>query len=322
MKSLVFKGLLVLMVLLGVLSGCTSSQQVAQPTATIEVATIQPTNTVQPTNTAQPTNTPQPTPLPGKVVFPINSLDYGIPWMPLVKSKTPMLVAIGFNVNNPPFNVPEVRQAFTAALDTEVLTIIYQKGAFYNDEKSTRTIIPPEVLSMDVSGEIGIPYNPELAKQLLVKAGYEDPSSFPEVNLLVPYLNGQGYPGLIIQAMEEAIKMWQDNLGVSVKLEVVSFDVGTETQTELIKSGQYDLFEYGVWGDNDPNSFVYNMFHPEGERNLNGFDSARITKLINDSQNEVDPAKRLPIYLEMERLLSEQELPIIPLFHCTVDFDF
>lgn len=283
--------------------------------------TVQPTSTIQPTNTIQPTSTPQPTELPGQIIYPLDSLAFGIPWLPLEKLKIPTLVYFGFTVNLPPFNVPEVRQAFAAALDTEVLTIIYQESAFYNNEKPTRNVLPAETLTRDVSGSIGIPFNPEFAKQRLAEAGYSDPSSFPETNILIVYTAGGDYPGLLVKVAQEAIWMWKENLGVTVKLEVVGVtDFSGKEQQALIRSGKYQIFEHGVWADNnDPDSFVNPMFRPEGNKNFTGYDNPQITKLIGDGQKEADPAKRLPIYLEIERILSEQEMPIIPIFHCTVD---
>lgn len=320
MKKSIQSVFFVFVMLTVLLSGCApaSTPVSSEP---LPVNTSQPVNTPQPTDTPQPTSTIPPTELPGQILYPLDSLQYGIPWLPLNKSKIPMVAYYGFNVNQPPFNVPEVRQAFAAALDTEVLTLIYKDATFYNNAKPARTVIPPETLSRDVYGSIGIPYNPESAKQLLAKAGYENPSSFPEITLLVIYRTGADYPGTIAKAAKESIRMWKENLGVTVKLEVVG--VGADflkEQQDLIRSGKYQIFEHGVWADNnDPDSFVNNMFSPDGYFNLTGYNNARITKLINDGQKEVDPAKRLPIYLEIERILSEQELPIIPIFHFTID---
>jgi ABC-type oligopeptide transport system substrate-binding subunit len=320
MKKSICSVFFVFVMLMVLLSGCAPASTPIPPEP-LPTNTIPPENTSQPTNVPDPTSTPEPTALPGQVIYPIDSLQYGIPWLTLDKSKIPLVVYYGFNVNQPPFNIPEVRQAFAAALDTEVLTLIYQDGTFYNDEKPTRTVIPPETLTRDVSGDIGIPYDPELAKQLLAKAGYDDPSSFPETKILIVYMAGSDTPGLLIKAAKEAIRMWEENLGVTVKLEVVGVsDFSGKEQQELIQSGKYQIFEHGVWADNnDPDSFVANMFSPDGYKNFTGYNNAQITKLISDGQKELDPAKRLPIYLEIERILSEQELPIIPIFHGTVD---
>lgn len=316
MKKSIRFAVLVFVMLAVNLSGCA-------PASTPVPSEPLPTNTPQPIviDTPQPTNTVLPTELPGEILYPIDSLEYGIPWLPFDKSKIPTVAYYGFNVNQPPFDIPEVRHAFAAALDREALTLIYEQSAFYNSEKPAHTIIPKETLSRDLYGSIGTSYDPVLAKQLLADAGYENPSNFPETTMLVTYLRWGDYPGLVAKAAKESIRMWKENLGVNVKLEVVGIgDDITKEQQDLIRSGKYQIFEHGVWADmNDPHSFVYDMFSPGGNKNFTGFNNARITKLINDGEKEVDPAKRLPIYLEIDRILSEEELPVIPIFHCTVD---
>ena len=302
------------------LAGCTPTPGTEQnPTAT---EAVQPTDTLAPTKTTQPTATLEPTPLPGEVVIPLESLQYGSPWLPLDRVVEPMLVYYGFNVTQPPFDVPEVRQAFALALDSAVLADIYSISDFHQNVVAARTIIPAQTLSLDVSGEIGLPYDPVRAKELLTAAGYADPTTFPETKLLITYFKFAAYPGLLANAATEAIRMWQENLGVTVELEVkgVEGENMLQQQRDLIQSGEYQIFEHGVWANNnDPDEFFSGLFTADGYNNLTGLDDTQVKALIWAGVGEVDPAKRLPIYLELERLLSEQLLPIIPLLHCTVD---
>ncbi len=305
-----------LSVLLIALSACNSAAPTI-PTQPAVTDTIQPTDSPQPTNTVEPTATP----LPGEILVPLESLQFGFPWQPVDRSQLPMVVYYGFNVNQPPFDVPEVRQAFAAALDTEALTAIYAVSNFYENEVATHTVIPAQTLSRDVSGEIGLPFDPILAKQLLASAGYVDPTTFPETSILIVYLEWAPYPGIMVNAANEAIRMWQENLGVKVNLEVKALTGGDQQeQRDLIQSGKYQIFEHGVWtGENDPHDFFSSMFLPDGSNNMTGFNQDRVTLLINDAYGKADPALRLPLYLELERILSEEELPIIPILHCTVD---
>jgi ABC-type oligopeptide transport system substrate-binding subunit len=310
---------LVAITLLIAISACSPTASTV-PTQPVVTNTFQPISSPQPTNTFEPTLTA--TPLPGEVVIPLESLQFGFPWQPVDRSQLPMVVYYGFNVAQPPFDVPEVRQAFAAALDTEALTAIYTLGSFFINEIATRTVIPAQTLIRDVSGEIGLPYDPVLAKQLLASAGYADPASFPETTLLIVYLTGADYPGILVNAANEAIRMWQENLGVKVKIEVVALHGGDpQEQRNQILSGKYQIFEHGVWtGENDPHDLFSSMFTPDGSNNMTGFNQDRVTLLINNAyMTESDPTRRLPIYLELERILSEEELPIIPIFHCTVD---
>lgn len=275
---------------------------------------------VEPTSTAlPPTPTPEPTPLPGVTVIPLESLDYGIPWLPTDSTALPMLVYYGFNVNKPPFDLPEVRQAFSLALDTEVITLVYERGTSYTNQIPATTIVPRETLSLDLYGEVGLGYDPVRAQELLKEAGYEDTSAFPEVKLLIMYISWADYPGILVQAAEAAEKMWEENLGVNVTVEVISLK-DFEEQRTLIASGEYEIFEYGLWiEENDPHSMFFSLFHPDGWHNLLAYNNPFVTQLIQEAAALADPADRLPLYVELERMLSEDEVPIIPLFHCTID---
>jgi hypothetical protein len=47
------------------------------------------------------------------------------------------------------------------------------------------TLTPPETLGRDLYGEVGAMFNPQMAKDLLIQAGYSDTSSFPKIVFLV-----------------------------------------------------------------------------------------------------------------------------------------
>ena len=314
-----------LIVISFVISSCSTAAPV-EPSQSAAVntiapsATLPPTETTAPVPTVEPTSTLPPTLLPGNELTPLSNLTVGIPWQEMDKSKIPMVAYYGFNINKPPFNIPEVRQAFSAALDTKVLTSIYEKSTFYNNETAARTVIPPTMLTRDVTADMGIQYDPVLAKQLFGKAGFTDPASFPKVTLLVIYIQGTEYPGIIIKAGKEAARMWQENLGVTVTVEAQGVTDIMKDQRALISSGKYDIFEHGVWaGQNDPNDLLSSMFLPDGSNNLTTYNNPQVTDLIQQASKEIDPAARLSIFLTIERILSKEDLPIIPLFHCTVN---
>ncbi|MEI6291963.1 MAG: ABC transporter substrate-binding protein [Chloroflexota bacterium] len=308
-----------------VISACTAAAPAAptQPAAENTIApaaTLPPTETTAPVPTVEPTSTLPPTPLPGTELTPLSSLKFGIPWQEMDKSKIPMVAYYGFNVTRPPFNNPEVRQAFSAALDTQALTSIYLNNTFYKDAIAARTVIPPSMLTRDVTADLGIQYDPVLAKQLFEKAGFTDPSTFPKVTLLVIYLDGREYPGIIIKAAKEAARMWKENLGVTVIVDAQGVKDLLKDQRTLISSGKYDIFEHGVLaGQNDPSDLLSSMFLPDGGNNLTSYTNPKVSDLIQQAGKEIDPAVRLATFLTIEGILSKEDLPIIPIFHFTID---
>ena len=167
-----------------ILSACAQTP-ISTTTPTI-VPTASSTSTPAPTQTLTPiptaTNTPDPTPIPGVQVYPVSSLGMGIPWLPYDNDKKPMAVYYGFNVTKPPFNNVLVRKAFAAAVDREQIA---QKSLEYNFRNAApaTSLTPPEILSVDLYNEVGIPFNPSQAKEFLTEAGYT------RENLIYPFSN-------------------------------------------------------------------------------------------------------------------------------------
>ena len=118
------------------LSGCTPAATPVPPTSTS--LPITPTWTPSPvplTSTLLPhyRQPPHPnqhstlTPIPGLVVFPVDTLDEEIPWLPLDPSNRPAVNYVAFNNLLPPFNNTLVRQAFAHAIDRQVLVEMVSK---------------------------------------------------------------------------------------------------------------------------------------------------------------------------------------------------
>lgn len=109
--------------------------------------------------------------------------------------------------NDKPFDDIRVRQAFAMAIDKQALTEKILKGA----------AVPATAFSGDpniADKTKPLPYDVARAKQLLAEAGYPDGKGFPEVTFYAPPANDGRMP-----LIEAIAKMWQDNLGVKVRIE-------------------------------------------------------------------------------------------------------
>lgn len=298
-----------------ILSACAQTP-LAISTPTI-APTAHPTSTPIPTPTFTPipttTNTPEPTPIPGVQVYPVSSLGKGIPWLPYDNDNKPMTVYYGFNVKKPPFNNVLVRQAFAAAVDREQIA---QKSLEYNFRNATpaTSLTPPEILSVDLYNEVGIPFNPSKAKEYLKDAGYTSVESFPTTTLLVS-TRGKGAPGAYYQMAKIIVGMWETNLGIKVEIEVVNIG----DYQNRFNSNPPDIYQLGWVADyKDPDNFLNALFHTNNTVNFGQFSNQEYDRLVDKAAQLTDPEKRLLLYIQAEQLLTEQEVGLIPLYHCYV----
>ena len=201
------------------ISACGAPATAVATDTAVATATVASTATQPPTQTPAPTDTPAPTPLPGTLVLPLDTLGSRNPWLPYDKTAIPGVAYFAFNTQKPPFNSALVRQAFAAAVDRQVVIDLYTKyGA--KDLRPATSLTPPETLGRDLYGDIGIPFNPARAKELMAEAGYQDTSAFPEVTFIVN-VGGDAAPGAHQNVADAVAKMWQETLGVKVKIETV-----------------------------------------------------------------------------------------------------
>ena len=301
---------LIVLALALILSACgTPATPVATETA-VPTATVTATATQPPTQTPAPTDTPAPTPLPGKVVLPIDTLGSRNPWLPYDKSAIPGVAYFAFNTQKAPFNSALVRQAFAAATDRQVVIDLYTKyGA--KDLHPATSLTPPEVLGRDLYGEVGIPFDPSNAKELMTEAGYQDTSSFPEVTLMVN-VGGDAAPGAHQNVAEAVAKMWRDNLGINVKIVTVPWS----NYQERLKTDHPDVFRIGWIADyNDPQNFLGDIFE---QINYGNFNNSEYFNIVNKAGNTSgNPLLRQELYLQAEQILCETEAAVIPLYHYT-----
>jgi pimeloyl-ACP methyl ester carboxylesterase len=189
---------------------------------------------------------PQPTPLPGGVVVPLDELANRRPWLPLDEAAKPGTMYYGFNLTKAPFDNRLVRQAFAAALDRQAIADLAMQFGAKNARPAT-TLIPPETLGRDLRGQVGIPFDQDLAKALLAEAGYPNGEGFP----VVVFATNLGPSDSYVDVAALAIAMWRDHLNVTVRMENVD---GLPAYLARLARDAPPIFrmDWIADGDNDP----------------------------------------------------------------------
>jgi oligopeptide transport system substrate-binding protein len=196
---------------------------------------------------------------------------------------------IGFDPSRPPFDDLRVRRAFVMAVDRVRAADVLLDGFKY---PATGGFVPPTIPGH--SPGIGLPYDPDQARQLMAQAGYPD---------------GQGFPSLEIvwsnpdTALEYLKSQWFDKLNVKVEIKIVNWENVLSTNTSRNVSYMGFNADYP-----DPDSFlrvgVRSQF-PLWQNDI--FD-----QLLEEAERTLNQEERIRLYKEADKHLIEDAV-IMPI---------
>ncbi len=204
---------------------------------------------------------------------------------------------VGFNVKKAPFDNVYVRRAFAYATDRKAVV-----KALGGIQIPATSWIPPGMLAHNP--EIGLPFDPDKAREMLEKAGFPRGRGFPKVKL---YFNHSPENRKISEVLKET---WRRVLGVDVELESMEWKMYLVT---LVRE-KPSLFRLG-WGADfpDPHNFM-DLFTSHSGNNLTEFRNKKYDELISLASQIKDERKRVELYNMAQKILLEEEVAIIPLF--------
>jgi len=206
---------------------------------------------------------------------------------------------LGFNVTMPPFDDPKVCRAFALALDVDKILEVSWKG---NAERSG-SYIPPRIPGYNEELE-PLPFDPEQAKQLIAESKYGSVDNLPPIVFYDLFSLGT--------AEEAMIGMWQQNLGVTVEVQIIE---ELEEWYERSHNREFQLFSSSWYADYiDPQNFLEVLFHSESEENRCAYSNPGVDAALEKAAVEQDEGTRLKMYQDVEKLILA-ELPVVPLSH-------
>jgi oligopeptide transport system substrate-binding protein len=213
------------------------------------------------------------------------------------------LYFFGINTKTPPLNNVKVRRALSMAIDRNEIQKI-QGGSpipAYN-------VVPPGLIGHEPN--VGLKFDVAGAAKMLDDAGFKDRSTFPR---LVLGLNTNENHQRIAENVQAQFKK---NLGIDI--EVVNEE--WKTYLKALDTDKYNLFRFGWVGDfPDPDTFI-NLFVTNGGNNKTKWGNKHYDDLVEKGLSESDPNKRKDIYIEAQKLLDEDEIPIIPIYYYRDEF--
>jgi peptide/nickel transport system substrate-binding protein len=226
---------------------------------------------------------------------------------------------IDLNRNNPGLADKRVRQALLLGIDRETLVKQLVDGKFPVAHSWVNPLEPgfdPNVSKY--------PFDQARARALLDQAGFKPGADGIRVNaagqrLSLEYMTTAG------NKLRELIQQVLQNQWKQIGVEVVIKNLPARTYFgETLKKQQFTALAQLAWSSNPespPTSTLATSGIPTAANNFAGanypqFSHPGMDKLIDEVQRELDPAKRKPLWFEMQKIYTD-ELPVLPLFFRT-----
>ena len=209
------------------------------------------------------------------------------------------------------FSNPDVRKAFSLAIDKEYITEYIMSG-------EASPAIHGFVPKMDLYGYRNDTikensFNPEKARKLLSKAGYPNGKGLPQ--LVVRYNHGD--------LSDAVMKRVQHDLKKNLNIDITIKAAQLKRHMNLLEKGETNFFRFG-WIADYPDAENYFRIFYWGDRALGDVEYDNVARFQNDTfdefyekaMTEQNTNKRLRLYYSMDSLLLK-EIPAIPLYYET-----
>lgn len=203
----------------------------------------------------------------------------------------------GFNTQKKPFDDVRVRKAFSMAIDRNQLPEILE-----GNQIPTSSWIPKGMFGYEES--MGLKFDPKKAKTLLTQAGFPEAKFFPKVQM---FYDTRDDNKIIAEFLHQ---QWKQHINIDIEIHNQEWKV----HLKQLQTDAPHLWRLG-WGADfpDPDNFM-NLFTSYSGNNLTRWKNVRYDQLIAEGAKELNPKKRLALYRKAQMILTEEEVPIMPLF--------
>jgi oligopeptide transport system substrate-binding protein len=196
-----------------------------------------------------------------------------------------------FDVTQPPFDDPKIRQAFSLAFDRQK----YIDVVLHGQSVPAEGIYPPGLPGFNIDLK-GLDYDPDRARTLLSESKYGSAANLP------PIIYTDGGSGSDIGPGVAAIaQMWQQNLGVTITVQNIEGD----KYSDEVHAGRHGQIFGGGWCADypDPENFADALFHTGAQQNLGKYSNPEVDKLLEQARTEQDANKRMALYQQAEQMI-------------------
>jgi peptide/nickel transport system substrate-binding protein len=206
----------------------------------------------------------------------------------VVKTNGTRTFFVSLNLTRPPFNDARVRQAANHAIDKKLLI----DRLLGNAATPVAGVLSPESFGAK-KGLREYAYDPERAKKLLAEAGY---AKGVDVTL-----DAEG----AFKDQAEAIAAMLTKVGIRAKVQV--WEGAVLTPIWRAEKKERDMY-FNSWGSGalDPTGIFVPTLRTRDRGNTSGYSNAKVDKLLDAAESEMNSAKRADLYHEAEKIVAEE----------------
>ena len=207
---------------------------------------------------------------------------------------------LSLNCTRPPLDDPRVRRALALVLDRAALVGQVLRGG----QQPAFGLVPP-----GIGGYIASPLfatDPAEARRLLAAAGFPEGKGFPQLELST-------WTNVVV--LEAIQQMWRRELGIESNI------VQHEAKVHLaaLAAGDYVVALVPAIPDYDDPAALLANFSADAPLNYPHWHSAAYEKLLGEADLAAEPARRLALLHEAEKILLA-EMPVVPIYFNTRTF--
>ncbi len=217
---------------------------------------------------------------------------------------------LGFNYESGLFQDPKIRRAFSAAIDRQALAeALYESRAY-----EMRHLAPPGVVGAPEIDKVGMGFEPDLARLLLVESGFASCQLMPEFHFMVSSLD------LSLLQAELIRDMWVKELDCSEEQIIIDqVQFGTLLANTRAEAGtaRPDIWELG-WSSfyPDQHNWLTELLHCTESENRAKRSCNNIDELLRQASQSTNPDERIALYRRIENQFFSDtgETPMAPLY--------
>ena len=214
---------------------------------------------------------------------------------------------LAYNVEKPPFDKKEVRQAIDMAVDKAAII----KEVFGEAGQPAKNMIPPFMLGYN-DAVVDYPHDVEKAKALLQQAGIKTP-----IDTDLWYMPVQRPYNPNAKRIAEMMQSDLAKIGVNAKL--VTYEWGE--YRKRIQDGEHQMALFGWTGDNgDPDNFFFLLgcaAARKGGNNVSKWCNKEFDAGLEKGKTTTDTNERAKIYAQMQ-VIAHDETPELNIAHSVV----